>query len=65
VYEDAMLLTDIINTLTAVNASGTEAILAAFRHKLSQVDLTSDDKDIGSAKQIERLINLCQKYGDG
>jgi RimJ/RimL family protein N-acetyltransferase len=64
VYEDAMLLTDIVNTLVTVNASGSKTMLSAFRHKLSHIAITPDDVNIGSAKQIERLISLCQKHGE-
>ncbi len=60
-HEDAMLLTDIVNTLMTVNALGSKAILNEFRRKLSQFDITPNDVNTSSAKNIERLLNLCQK----
>ncbi len=62
VYEDTMLLTDVLNTLAAVNASGSKNVLSAFRHKLSQVELTREDVNIGSARAIEGLVALCRHY---
>ena len=62
VYEDATLLTDVLNTLVTVNASGSKTVLSAFHHKLSQVEFTSDNVDVWSAREIKRLITLCRKY---